>query len=366
MVMLMSAGVFLQSVRRAGEIDLGFDRDRLITFELFRVANPRVAETVDRVRALPSVAAVSLADLGIRGGSGASIFLSNGDIIDAMVAPTHGRVDTAYAGVVGLRLLSGRVLSAADANGADPVVMINQATADAYWPNKSAIGDCFVVGRKGDPCRRIVGVVGNVRWDVADVAAKMYYLPKTPSDSGCCRTIIVRTRERATATTINAIRRIVSTVPGTHPEYPPRPRLVAELHEPIMRPWRIAAAMFLVFGMLALAAAGAGIYGLVGYDVTQRTHEFGVRITLGATSSSILRLVIGSGLRVVVFGLVAGAASALAAGRVIASLLFETSPYDPTVLVATTATLSVVALLASLIPAWRATRVDPVVALRAE
>jgi ABC-type antimicrobial peptide transport system permease subunit len=124
--------------------------------------------------------------------------------------------------------------------------------------------------------------------------------------------------------------------------------------------------MFLLFGILALASAGAGIYGLVGFDVTQRTHEFGVRITLGATSRNILGLVLGSGLRVVLIGLVAGVSSALIAGRVLSSLLFNTSPYDPVVLVTTAFTLSVVALLASLVPAWRATRVQPIIALRAD
>jgi ABC-type antimicrobial peptide transport system permease subunit len=142
--------------------------------------------------------------------------------------------------------------------------------------------------------------------------------------------------------------------------------LVTDRLEPQIRPWRIAAALFLLFGLLALSAASAGIYGLVGYEVTQRTHEFGVRITLGATSRAILSLVLESSARIVAIGLIAGVGAALWSGRLLSALLFETSPYDPVVLVVTAASLSFAALCASLVPAWRATRVDPAISLRAD
>ena len=114
------------------------------------------------------------------------------------------------------------------------------------------------------------------------------------------------------------------------------------------------------------AAAAAGIYGLVAYDVTQRSRELGVRLTLGASSADILRLVVGSGLRLVLIGLGVGVVAALVAGRVMAALLFETSPYDPVILVVTGLTLCAAATLASLVPAVKATRVDPVISLSAE
>jgi putative ABC transport system permease protein len=136
--------------------------------------------------------------------------------------------------------------------------------------------------------------------------------------------------------------------------------------EPELRPWRLAATLFLILGLLGLAAAATGIYGLVAFDVTQRSRELGVRIALGATSGSILRLVLGSGLRVVLLGTAAGALTALVAGRVMSSLLYATSPYDPAVLLTTALTLTVAATLASLIPAWRAIRVDPVSVLSSE
>jgi putative ABC transport system permease protein len=115
-----------------------------------------------------------------------------------------------------------------------------------------------------------------------------------------------------------------------------------------------------------LAAAAAGVYGLVSYEVTQRTHEIGVRVALGASSSTIMRMITGFGLRVVGAGLLGGIACALALGRVIGALLFETSPYDPGVLGVTCAAIVIAALAASVMPAWRAAGVDPGVALRAE
>jgi len=142
-------------------------------------------------------------------------------------------------------------------------------------------------------------------------------------------------------------------------------RVVDEL-APQLRPWRIAATLFSLFGLLGLTAAAAGVYGLVGFDVTQRTREIGIRIAMGATTRSIIRLILTSGLRVILIGLAVGIGAVVLSGRVIASLLYDTSPYDPIALVVTAATLVVVALLASLIPAWRATRVDPVTALRAD
>lgn len=368
MLMLAAAGVFLQSLRRANQLDLGFDADRLITFQMFRIDPNVTEEALARIRALPSVAAVSLSAMDVRGSAGISpVHFANGDSLPILLTPGSGFVDTAFARTVGLRLLAGRLFSSADTKGSEQVVVINHAMATEYWSHRDPVGDCIHVGLVTSPCRRIIGVVATTRWFLAAEPQKLFYMPATQSPyAWCCSMVSVRTRNRATATTLSEIRRIVSTVPGQQPESPPTPRVVVQCMEPQFRPSRIAAAMFLLFGILALAAAGAGIYGLVGFDVTQRTHEFGVRITLGATSGNILGLVLGSGLRVVAIGLVTGVASALVAGRIISSMLFERSPYDPLAFAATAVTLSVVALLASLVPAWRATRVQPVIALRAD
>jgi putative ABC transport system permease protein len=143
-------------------------------------------------------------------------------------------------------------------------------------------------------------------------------------------------------------------------------QLMEELIAPQLRPWRLGASMFLIFGLLALAISAVGLYGVVAYLAAQRTREIGVRMALGARAKDVVRLVVRDGLRDAAIGLVVGVAATLAAGRFVASLLFGVRASDPASLVLAGAVLLVVAALAALVPAWRAAHVDPTVALRAE
>jgi ABC-type antimicrobial peptide transport system permease subunit len=145
-----------------------------------------------------------------------------------------------------------------------------------------------------------------------------------------------------------------------------RMRTLREMAEPDMRPWRLGSTLFVVFGAAALLVATMGVYALLSFMVTQRSREIGVRLALGATPAATLRLVLRQSLGWVVIGLVAGACIALAAGRFVRPLLFETSPYDPVVLAGSAAMLALVAVAASLAPAVRASRIDPNITLRAE
>jgi ABC-type antimicrobial peptide transport system permease subunit len=133
-----------------------------------------------------------------------------------------------------------------------------------------------------------------------------------------------------------------------------------------LKPWRLGATLFSMFGALALLVAAVGAYSVIAYAVSQRTHEIGVRMALGARSSHVVRLVMGEGMRAVGFGIVLGVFASLAMGRLVASMLYNTSPRDPIVLTAVAALLAMVAIAASIIPAWRATSTDPAIALRAE
>lgn len=135
---------------------------------------------------------------------------------------------------------------------------------------------------------------------------------------------------------------------------------------PVLRPWRLGATMYTIFGVLALAVAAIGLYGVIAYSVAQRLHEMGVRIALGARTGDLLRLVVGEGVRVALIGIVLGVAGAFAAGKLIASLLFGVPSRDPLTFGIVAIVLLLTATLASLIPAWRASRADPNLALRAE
>ena len=155
---------------------------------------------------------------------------------------------------------------------------------------------------------------------------------------------------------------ILQVLPGSRPDIV----TLAEKLDPQYRPWKIGATLFTVFGMLALLVAGIGVYSAIAYAVTQRTHELGVRLALGAQRGHIRRIVIGSGLRLAGAGVVIGVAASLALSRLIESLLYATSSRDPVVLSGVSGLLLAVAILAASLPAWRASRLDPVRALRAE
>jgi ABC-type antimicrobial peptide transport system permease subunit len=168
--------------------------------------------------------------------------------------------------------------------------------------------------------------------------------------------------ERAGSVELAARRAVATIFPGAEP----RVIKIAELLAPQYRPWELGATLFTVFGVLALVVAAVGVFSALSHDVGQRRHELGVRAALGATMHDIVRLLIGSGVRVVIVGTIVGAVLALAGGRVVASLLYGVSPSDPVVLTLVVLVLLAVAIAASAIPAWRASRADPMDALRAE
>ena len=366
MVMLSAAGMFLDSLWHARAFDFGFDKDRLATLSLPLGDENEIRRIVGEIGALHGVAAVSRSTADLRGAETAQLRFSSGFETPRLDSPHMNHIDTSFVRAAGLRLLEGRPWLAAQ-DAADSVALITLAMARRYWPGRSPIGDCFsqLLGPGRHACFRVIGVVKDVRFDLSRPAIPQYYILSRTWRRIGMSSVVVRTSGPATPTIIADIQQVLRTIHRPS-AYPPNPRLVSARLEPQVHPWRVAAAMFLAFGLLGLVAATAGIYGLMGYEVTQRTHEFGVRIALGATAESILALVLGSGLRLIVVGLAAGLALSLIVGRAISSLVFEISPYDPVVLSITMVALAAVALMASLIPAWRATRVDPLVALRAE
>lgn len=361
-VMVMLAGVFTQSLRRASEVDLGFDADRLITFSFGRSDPNASVEALGRIGSLPGVVSVARSNLDLIGGRVAGISFPNGDSIPGISGPTYSLVDTSYASVLGLRMVRGRWFSVADLGG--PTVVINEAMAAEYWGGKGALDQCFYAPTVTHGCLRIIGIVGNVRWDLTEPPLKWMYLPAPQAAAQCCSIVAVRTRDVAEPALTSQIRDVAARISGIDQRRSLSPRLVVERHSPLMQPWRLSGTMFAVFAALALAAAAAGIYGLIAYDVTQRSHEFGVRAALGASRHQLLTLVVFDGIRVVLSGVAAGLLIASAVGQLIASLLFETAPHDPVVLVASTATLVFVACIASFVPAWRAASTNPTVALR--
>jgi ABC-type antimicrobial peptide transport system permease subunit len=212
------------------------------------------------------------------------------------------------------------------------------------------------------PCRQVVGIAEDVAFgDLKDDQTLQLYVPSAQIGAVSAR-FLIRTRGDSRAVAEPIRREVQLLLPGTGYA---NMRSLATVMDPAIRQWRLGATMFTIFGVLALVLAAVGLYGVIAYDIAQRTREMGVRVALGAQSNDIRRLVLWQGVRVAAVGAALGVAIAFVAVRYVEALLFETPARDPLAFAMATGTILAVAILATLIPARRATHVDPVVALRA-
>ncbi|HEX7123058.1 MAG TPA: FtsX-like permease family protein, partial [Gemmatimonadaceae bacterium] len=268
----------------------------------------------------------------------------------------------------GMRLLAGRGFLPSDGPGGPYVSIVNRSLANALWPGEDPLGRCFIYGEKTNPCVTVVGVVDDLRpWRVTDEPTPLYFVPLTqrvgspnPWTPGVLVVRAAPGRQEDVATLLR--QELARAFPTAQPSVRP---LAQALHDQY-RPWRLGALLFSAFAILALVVAAIGVYGVVSYVFSQRTHELGVRMALGARRGDVLGLVVSSGLRQVGVGVVLGLAGALAAGRLVESLLYGISARDPVSLVAAPVALLLVGIAATLPAAWRAMRVDPVTVLRDE
>jgi len=267
-----------------------------------------------------------------------------------------------FFATMGTRILRGRAFTGADRANAPRVMVIGESMAKKIWPNQDALGKCVKVDADSLPCSTVVGIAEDVRRGSLAETEMHYYLPIAqfhPQESG----LFVRTHGPAEEQAEALRRGLQVLMPGTsYVTAVPMSDIIA----PEMRSWRLGATMFAIFGALALVLASIGLYSVIAYNVAQRTHEMGVRVALGAQVRDVVSLILREGLRVVLPGVLLGSLIALAAGKWVAPLLFNVSPKDPSVLIAVIATLTLTAVVASLVPALRAARVDPNEALRAD
>jgi putative ABC transport system permease protein len=267
-----------------------------------------------------------------------------------------------FFAAMGTRIIRGRGITAEDREHAPRIIVVSDAMAKKIWPGQDAIGKCIKINADTMPCTTVVGIAEDVRRSSLNDVELHYYLPAAqyyPNQGG----LFIRTAGPATDK-VNEVRRALQQVmPGvSYVAVTPMSTIIA----PEIRSWKIGAIMFAVFGALALVLAAIGLYSVIAYNVTQRTHEMGVRVALGAQSNDVIGLIVREGLKVVVPGVVLGTLISLLAGRWVAPLLFNVSPRDPSVIVAVVTTLIAVAVAASWLPARRASRIDPNVALRAD
>ena len=374
-VLLIGAGLFVRSLVTAQSTRLGFDADRLLilsvrnrsTEPLAGGTNAAYRELANRVRVLPGVVAAATTTQVPFGISGSTYLAVPGiDSLDRLGSFRLNAVGDGYFETSGTRIIRGRALTPEDRYGTPLVMVVSDSMARALWPGRDAIGQCVKVGGPTFPCSEVVGVAENVhQYEIRQESSLQYWFPESQrqGDNSGAFGVLVRV-DGDPARMAPAIRRVLlPSLPGTlHLTVRPLGTSV----ERALRPWRLGATMFTVFGALGLLIATVGLFSALAYAVSQRRREFGVRVALGARSGGIVRIVLGQGLRLAIMGLAIGVAITLVAGGQLAPLLLGVGPRDPLVTAGVAVALGVTALLAGLIPAWRASRVDPADALRSE
>ena len=374
-VLLLGAGLLVRSFNKLMAVDLGFNRENVLTFRvsLPRSNYPKTAQIdafykdlLQRIKALPGVQTVGTINHSPMHGHGLIAFMGIEGVppLDRKKDPPIGVgvVDGEYFKTLKIPLLAGREYDSRDGADGQLVTIVNQAFVTRLLHGGDAIGRRVSFGCQG-PCRTIVGVVGNIRQEsITDEAIPEIYLPMAQMPMNGM-TVMVRTSTDPTSL-IGAVRNEVLAIDKNQPISDVQ-TLVQRVDE-VVAVSRSLMLLFTAFALLALILAAVGIYGIVSHSVTQRTHEIGIRMALGARPADVLRLTIRNGIALTVVGIVIGIGAAFALTRFMESLLFGITPTDKLTFIGVSSLLFVIALLASLIPARRATKVDPLVALRYE
>jgi predicted permease len=375
LVLLVAAGLFVRSLGRAQRVDLGFDPHGVLNVSMDVAEQgydePRgrtfYREVESRVAALPGVASAGFAlsaPLGMFNTT--SYFTIEGQALDPKARrPFSGYnlIEPAYFDTMQIRVRSGRRFTTHDDQHSVPVAIINKSMADRFWPNQNPIGRRFKADDLGRDWLEVVGVVddGKFEWIFDD--PKPYFFAPLEQHYRSLHLLQARTTV-APASLAPAVEREIRALDPNLPVYD------VMTMDDVMGGgngfflMRIGAAFAAALGLMGLVLATVGVYGVVSYAASQRTQEIGIRVALGAKPRDVARLVIGQGFVPVVMGLAAGLASAAVLGRLIANLLFGISPTDPLTFVSVPLVLLAVAMIACYLPARRATRVDPIVALR--
>jgi putative ABC transport system permease protein len=381
-ILVIGGGLMIRSLAALGRIDLGFDPARVLTM---RVAIPQTRydtpervegfyrQLVDRVRAVNGVEhagivrvlplATTIGDWGL-------------DVQGFEEAPGRNAkgdwqvVSDGAFEAMGSRLVRGRWFTPDDHSGAQPVAVINETMARTYWVDGEAVGGRIRLGSPRNPWVTVVGIVADERHNgMTGVVKEKFYIPhgQWPIVTGgnVIRNVFVVARTTGDPLAVaGAIREAVRATDANVPVA--NIRMMNDVVAASMSTPRLTGFLLAAFGGVALALAAVGIYGLLSYLVSQRRQEIGIRLAVGAGRGQVLRMILRQGLTLAIAGVAAGVAAAFALTRWMESLLYEVRPTDPVTFATVPLVLVGVAILASLLPGWRATRVSPVQVLRAE
>ncbi len=373
-VLLVGAGLLLKSYQHLRSTDLGVPVDNVLTMHFnlpdarYKTAVQQVAfyeHLLSRVRALPEVRSAGLVTSapgqGWDGDNLVSVVehppLPRGTGLDLQ----HRGADPGYFSAIQIPLVRGRTFTSDERLERANVVVLSQKAAQLCFPGEDPIGKHIKIdidGRVGE----VIGVVGDVRWNIAEPPMPIMYWPILGNGYSNA-SLVVRSTSNVSALAMplqKIISGLDSDLPVSHVE------TLREIIGKSTIDSQFDSLLVLAFAVIALVLAAAGLYGVLSYLVTQRTSELGIRIALGARRNQLLSAVLFDGLRPALLGLIVGLGGSAFAARLIKSMLYQTEPLDPTVFAAVAATLLLVAAIACLVPAWRASRLDPMRALRTE
>lgn len=374
-VVLVAAGLFARSLYHLKKTDVGMRTERLLTFSMAPGRNgytpPQTLTLLERLEEslaqLPGVEAVSVTELPVFANSDHELnIVIEGYLpgIDEKIKVHRNAVSPGYFSTLGVPLLAGREFRRADTAQSQRTVIINESLARRYFSDRNPLGRRLRFGGPKGPVREIVGVAQdskhtNLRAEIQDFV----YVPYTQRGALEQVTFYVRTTQHP-VTMATTLRQVVARHDATLPLYALR-TLSEQIDESIFND-RLLAALSAVFGLLAALLAVIGIYGVMSYTVAQRTQEIGIRLALGAQPGAVLALIVQQGMRLALLGIGIGLPAAFVLTRLMKSLLYGVSATDALTFAAVPAALTLVALLACVLPAWRAAKVDPLIALRHE
>jgi putative ABC transport system permease protein len=376
LLLLVSAGLMLHSIRRLLAVPAGFDASTAISLQVQtngrrydddRVCNQFFAQALEAVRQVPGVTAAAFtSQLPLSGDSDIYGAKFEGDNPEIGYPVYRYAVTADYFNTLRIPLRTGRLLDAHDTENTPPVILVSESLAKRRFPNQDPIGKrLHVGGQNGTPEFTIVGVVGDVKQmslglndsDAVYTTTTQWNLPD--------RTLSLVVRGRGDVSTlVPAIKNAIWSVDNDQPIV--RIALMETLLAESAAERRFVLILFETFGLVALALAASGIYGVLSGSVAERTREIGVRSALGATRGGIITLIVRQGMSLTALGALLGVSGALLASKALGALLFGISRFDPFTYIAAIVLLSAVAAMACVLPAWRASRIDPMVALRYE
>jgi putative ABC transport system permease protein len=372
-VCLIAGGLLLRSFVNLLHVNGGFAPERIITVDLNPPKNRYpdqdkkaafLKSLIDHVAPLPGVASVGISNKLPLSGEGENNLLSlEGQHLPLMERPLADirKVNPDYFKTMGIPLRSGRIFTEADRSR--EIALVSGLTAQHLWPGQRPIGKRFRIGGDDSPLLEVVGIIGDIRGvSLSKPATLTVYTPYWYRFFRQASLAVKTSMDLPTAS--SELRRAIYQV---DPELPVSTfRTMEEIVSDSVAQRRFQMDLILLFAIIATLLASLGIYGVISYSVAQRTGEVGIRMALGAQAGNILGLILGNALLPVAIGLAAGVTASLALGRLLTSLLFGVAAEDLMTIAAVVAVLGIVAVIASYIPAHRATRIDPLTALRYE